>query len=75
MAGRTARIHEAQDRYRRTGSSVGDLLICGQYGSRLDADARASLRNIPNVGHYVRSDLKPARISSDRSFGCSQAAK
>jgi hypothetical protein len=24
---------------------------------------------------YVRSDLKPARISSEKSFGCSQAAK
>ena len=25
--------------------------------------------------HYLRSDLKPARISSLRNFGCSQAAK
>ena len=25
--------------------------------------------------HYLRSDLNPARISSDRNFGCSQAAK
>jgi len=24
---------------------------------------------------YVRSDRKPARISSDRNFGCSKAAK
>ena len=27
------------------------------------------------VACYLRSDLKPARISSDRNFGCSQAAK
>ena len=25
--------------------------------------------------HYLRSDLKPARSSSERNFGCSQAAK
>ena len=25
--------------------------------------------------HYLRSDLKPARISSERSCGCSHAAK
>ena len=25
--------------------------------------------------HYLRSDLKPTRSSSERNFGCSQAAK
>jgi hypothetical protein len=25
--------------------------------------------------HYLRSDLKPVRSSSERNFGCSQAAK
>ena len=27
------------------------------------------------LGHYLRSDLKPERTSSEKSCGCSQAAK
>ena len=29
----------------------------------------------PDRAPYLRSDLKPARISSEKNFGCSQAAK
>ena len=36
---------------------------------------RVGLRDVRPLRPYERSDLKPARISSERNFGCSQAAK
>ena len=54
------------------------LIVCLPYDWALPANledgARERARTVPS--HVdLRSDLKPARTSSERSFGCSQAAK
>src|SRR6266446_5757598 len=52
------------------------LYICiSSSGSLGGGRSAREARHPPHAASYSRSDLKPARTSSEKIFGCSQAAK
>jgi hypothetical protein len=62
-------IHENAKQYAVGFSSARDHFRHGSFIYKSNADR---ITNIPC--RYVRSNLKPARPSSEKIFGCSQAA-